>query len=105
VVAVDQKLDNKNGEVGIAKNATLEVTPKQSEVLALANEMGKLSLSLRSLVAAPSITSADDSIGGAESASSTLDSEVSQFLPKPFSQKDNLDADSVTILRGNSKSG
>jgi pilus assembly protein CpaB len=105
VVAVDQKLDNKNGEVGIAKNATLEVTPKQSEVLALANEMGKLSLSLRSLVAAPSIASADDSIGGAESASSTLDSEVSKFLPKPFTQKDNLDADSVTILRGNSKSG
>jgi len=105
VVAVDQKLDNKNGEVGIAKNATLEVTPKQSEVLALANEMGKLSLSLRSLVAAPSMASADDSMGGAESASSTLDSEVSQFLPKPFTQKDNLDADSVTILRGNGKSG
>ncbi|MGB9647390.1 MAG: Flp pilus assembly protein CpaB [Stellaceae bacterium] len=105
VVAVDQKLDNKNGEVGIAKNATLEVTPKQSEVLALASEMGKLSLSLRSLVAAPSIASADDSMSGAESSSSTLDSEVSQFLPKPFTQRDNLDADSVTILRGNGKSG
>jgi pilus assembly protein CpaB len=105
VVALDQKLDNKNGEVAIAKNATLEVTPKQGEVIALANEMGKLSLTLRSLVAAPSLASADDSMGGAEADSFTLDSDVSQFLPKPFTQKDNLDADSVTILRGNGKSG
>src|SRR5262249_34103174 len=55
VVAVDEKLDNKNGEVGIAKNATLEVTPKQSEIIALANQMGKVSLSLRSLVAPQSV--------------------------------------------------
>jgi pilus assembly protein CpaB len=104
VVAVDQKLDNKNGEVVIAKNATLEVTPKQSEIIALADQMGKLSLSLRSLVAVPRVASADDSVGGAESDTFTLDSEVSQFLPKPFSQKDNLDADAVTILRGTGKS-
>jgi pilus assembly protein CpaB len=105
VVAVDQKLDNKNGDVVIAKNATLEVTPKQSEIMALANDMGKLSLSLRGLVAAPSLASAGDSVGAGESDSFTFDSEVSRFLPKPFTQKDNLDVDSVTILRGNGKSG
>ena len=44
-------------------------------------------------------------MGGADADSFTLDSEVSRFLPKPFTQKDNLDADSVTILRGNGKSG
>ena len=105
VVAIDQKLDNKNGEVIVAKNATLELTPKQSEIIALASDMGKLSLSLRSLSAAPSLASANDSIEGTDSHGATLDSEVSQFLPKPFTQKDNLDADSVIILRGNGKSG
>jgi pilus assembly protein CpaB len=50
VVAMDQRLDAKPGEPAqIAKTATLEVTPKQSEIITLAQEMGKLSLSLRSL--------------------------------------------------------
>jgi pilus assembly protein CpaB len=105
VIAVDQKLDNKNGEVVIAKNATLEVTPKQSEVIALAAEMGKLSLSLRSVVPSPTDEVAGDPSGNAGLDTHTLDSEVSPFLPKPFTQRDNLDADSVTILRGNGKSG
>lgn len=53
VIAIDQKLDSKPGEAVIAKTATFEVTPKQSEIIALANEMGKISLSLRSLVPGP----------------------------------------------------
>jgi pilus assembly protein CpaB len=53
VIAIDQKLDSKPGEASVAKTATFEVTPKQSEVIALANEMGKISLSLRSLVSDP----------------------------------------------------
>jgi len=53
VIAIDQKLDSKPGEATVAKTATFEVTPKQSEIIALANEMGKLSLSLRSLVPGP----------------------------------------------------
>lgn len=104
MVAVDQKLDNKNGEVGIAKNATLEVTPKQSEVLALASEMGKLSLSLRSLLTPPGEETVADSGGGADAGTFTLDSEVSRLLPKPFTQKDNPGADVVTVLHGTGKS-
>ena len=50
VLAVDQKLESKGGEAVVAQTATLEVTPKQSEIIAVASEMGKLSLSLRSLV-------------------------------------------------------
>ena len=34
-----------------AKTATLEVTPQQAETVALLTELGKLSLSLRSLAA------------------------------------------------------
>src|SRR6516165_12689193 len=48
VIGIDQKLDSKNGEALVAHTATLEVTPKQSEMIAVATEIGKLSLSLRS---------------------------------------------------------
>ena len=53
VIAIDQQLDSKEGKAIVARTATLEVTPKQSEIVALADDMGKLSLSLRSLAAAP----------------------------------------------------
>jgi pilus assembly protein CpaB len=97
VIGIDQKLDSKAGEAVVAKNVTLEVTPKQSEMVAVATELGKLSLSLRSL--APSATEeADaDSPSGTGPGTFTLDSDVSQLL----APKDN----SVTVLRGNSKSG
>ena len=49
VLAVDQAVENKEGEVNVAKTATLEVAPKQAEKIAIALEMGNLSLSLHSL--------------------------------------------------------
>ena len=49
VLAIDQSLDNDSGAAKIGKNVTLEVSPKQAERVALALEMGTLSLSLRSL--------------------------------------------------------
>lgn len=49
VLAVDQRVQEKNGEAIVARTATLEVTPKQVELIAVATELGKLSLSLRSL--------------------------------------------------------
>ena len=104
VLAVDQKLDNKVTEAVVAQTATLEVTPKQSEIIAVASEMGKLSLSLRSLVTPPGEETTADSTDNAGSGTFTLDSEVSQLLPKPLTQKDNPGADIITILRGNSKS-
>lgn len=108
VIAVDQKLDSKGGEAIVAHTATLEVTPKQSEMIAVANEMGKLSLSLRSLAALQTEESSADSSAdastGAGSGTFTLDSEVSQLLPKPITQKDNPGAETVSVLRGNGKS-
>jgi len=104
VIGIDQKLDNKGGEAVVAKTATLEVTPKQSEIIAVASEIGKLSLSLRSLTASPRETSAADSAAEAGSGTFTLDSEVSRLLPKPFTQKDNPGADVVTVLHGTGKS-
>ena len=50
VIAMDQRADAKPGDPAqLAKTATFEVTPKQVEVITLAQEMGKLSLVLRSL--------------------------------------------------------
>jgi pilus assembly protein CpaB len=104
VLAVDQKLDSKGGEAIVAHTATLEVTPKQSEVIAVASEMGKLSLSLRSLTTPPGEETLADSADNAGSGTFTLDSEVSRLLPKPFTQKDNPGADVVTVLHGTGKS-
>src|SRR5512144_1474525 len=49
VLAIDQTLDNESGAAKVGKNVTLEVSPKQAERVALALDMGTLSLSLRSL--------------------------------------------------------
>jgi pilus assembly protein CpaB len=55
VLAIGQEIENKDGEkVASGKTATLELTPQQAEILALAQSMGEISLSLRSLAdAAP----------------------------------------------------
>ena len=96
VIGIDQKLDSKSGEPLVAHTATLEVTPKQSEMIAVASEIGKLSLSLRSLAANQSEQSAAASpAGDAPSSTFTLDSEVSQLVPKP-----GAGSAGVTVLRG-----
>src|SRR6059058_3324926 len=38
VIAIDQRLESKAGEAVVAHTATMEVTPKQSEIIALAGE-------------------------------------------------------------------
>jgi len=117
VIAIDQRVDTKAGEPVLAQTATLEVTPKQSEIIAVASEMGKLSLSLRSLVAAVSDKPIDadqpfdsaanrvspDSPKAASTVTFTVDSEVSPLLPKALGSKDNSETGLVTILRGGGK--
>jgi len=49
VLAMDQKVDDQDGQPKLAKTATLEVLPKQAEILAVVRELGALSVSLRSL--------------------------------------------------------
>lgn len=49
VVAVDQMLDNPENKAILAKTVTMECTPRQAEQIAVATEMGKISLALRSL--------------------------------------------------------
>lgn len=49
VLAIDQSVENEEGEADVGETATLEVTPKQVEKIAIALEIGLLSLSLHSL--------------------------------------------------------
>lgn len=100
VLAVDQRLAGKDGEAALAHTATLEVTPKQSEIIAVASDMGALSLSLRSLVDAKRRKTADSSLK-AQNPTYTMDSEVNPLLPKPFLGKGNQNSSTITILRGN----
>jgi pilus assembly protein CpaB len=117
VIAIDQRVDSKAGEPVLAQTATLEVTPKQSEIIAVASEMGKLSLSLRSLVPSASDKPLDadqafdsaanrplsDSPKAGSTVTFTVDSEVSPLLPKALGSKDNSESGLVTILRGGGK--
>jgi pilus assembly protein CpaB len=109
VIAIDQHLDNKDGQAVVARNVTFEVTPKQSEIIAVASEIGKLSLSLRSLAAVKghqsAVVAAADSHDDPGLRNVTLDSEVSQLLPKPFTSGQNPNDRTVTILRGNGNNG
>ena len=101
VIGIDQKLDSKTGEALVAHTATLEVTPKQSEMIAVAAEIGKLSLSLRSLATPSDEKTLADASAADTQATYTMDSEVSPLVPKP-----GVGAEGVTILRGGAgKSG
>jgi pilus assembly protein CpaB len=103
VIGIDQRLSTKEGQAIVAHTATLEVTPKQAEMVELATEIGKLSLSLRSLAPAAYPKDQGDSHGAFAPATYTLDSQVSQLLPKPFAGRVNPNITAVTILRGDEK--
>lgn len=85
----DQKTSQKPEKPEEPKIATLEVTPRQAEALALVGQMGRLSLSLRSLARS----------GEEERARGyTWDSDVSALLPKPG--RTTQPARTVQVLRG-----
>jgi pilus assembly protein CpaB len=71
VLAIGQEIENKDGEkVASGKTATLELAPRQAELLALAQSMGEISLSLRSLAdAAPGQAESTAKIGDANASS------------------------------------
>ena len=103
VIAIDQKLQAKPGEAVVAHTATFEVTPKQAEAIALASEIGKLSLSLHSLVADPSAAAAGTGPAGpplAATATYTLDTQITPLLPKAGAGGGAPQALPVTILHG-----
>jgi pilus assembly protein CpaB len=74
VLAIGQTLEQQGDDkVATGKTATLELTPRQTEILALAQSLGEISLSLRSLAdATPAQSEPTAKIGDAYSGSVTL---------------------------------
>src|SRR5712692_10252077 len=112
IIAIDQRMESKPGEAVPAHTATFEVTPKQSEIIALASKIGEMFLTLRSLVPSPQETQAGDKLASdgagqdqpdspvAATATCTIDSDVGLMLPKVSSAQGACDASVITILRG-----
>lgn len=91
ILAVDQSLDNPENKAILAKTVTLEVTPKQAEEINVAKDLGKISLSLRSLstsVQAAEVTPAADGSTPADAPKiNTLDDVL----------KENIDAEKMSM--------
>jgi pilus assembly protein CpaB len=61
VLAIDQTVEEKNGQrVVVGKTATLEIAPRQAEMLTQSRQLGTLSLALRSLLDASKTETPDD---------------------------------------------
>lgn len=80
VLALDQRVDDQKKEISVARTATLEVTPKQAEIIAVVGEIGKLSLSLRSLAHDEADMASETNNGRI---SYTFDSEATQLIAPP----------------------
>ncbi|WP_417449326.1 Flp pilus assembly protein CpaB [Kordiimonas sp.] len=101
VLGVDQRTAAVGDEVRIAKTATLEVTPKMAEKVAMLESIGSLSLSLRSLASEEGTLAANpDSPPVGDTLSHTMGNEVSKFLPSLEVKEKNGEA--VRVTRGNS---
>ena len=91
ILAVDQSTDNTSEiEPSVADTATLELTPKQAEMIATVRNMGQLSLSLRSLVKDEEelerLVAGEDALEEAEPKKGrtyTWESDVSVLVPRP----------------------
>ena len=83
MLAVDQQTDAQTNQPAVAKNATLEVTPRQAEAITMLVDMGRLSLSLRSLGRNGGDGSGEAPTRPAGGPSYTLDTQVSVLLEPP----------------------
>jgi len=96
VLALDQKSDDQAKDPKVAQTATLEVTAKQAESLALVPEMGLLSLALRSLAnpenppAVPAQSLSDNNV--------TLEGDLSTAVSGPMNNKPRIQH--IQIMRG-----
>ena len=99
ILAIDQSTDDQNGKkkTGVPKTATIELTPKQVEIVSVALNLGQLSLSLRSLAKDVTDFSAgeDPEEGTSRGKTLTRDSEVSRVLAFGRMKKP-----TVVVLRG-----
>lgn len=100
VLAVDQRSAVQDEKIQVAKTATIEVTPKMAEKVAMLEKLGTLSLSLRSLTSDGMQTAEanPDSPPISRTVSHTLGHEVSRFLP---AMDEDTSTNTVRVSRGN----
>ncbi len=115
VIAIDQSLEDLKAQKGPArapKTATLEVTPQQAEIIAVATRMGTLTLTLQSLACAGGETQTASAGEGPNCADTrtalpeepargktfTADHDVSRM-----SRRENSNTTEVFVLRGTEK--
>jgi pilus assembly protein CpaB len=115
VIAIDQSLEDlksQKGQTRSPKTATLEVTPQQAEIIAVAAKMGVLTLTLQSLACAGGemqTASTSDGPNCADKSSAmpeepsrgktyTADSDVSRM-----SRREHSNTTEVFVLRGSDK--
>jgi pilus assembly protein CpaB len=79
VLAMDQRADDQTKDIVVGKTATVQVTPKQAEVLAVVSSVGQVSLALRSLARDEAEAAAE----GQEKLSYTFDSEATRLIRPP----------------------
>jgi len=103
VLALDSRVDDETGQPKLAKTATLELTPKQVEILSVSRELGRLSLSLRALAKNEAelerLAKSGAPLEEPEPTSGktyTWDAEASVLVRFPES-----DGQTVTVVRGN----
>lgn len=115
ILAVDQIVDKEKGAAVVAKTATLEVTPKEAERIAIALEMGRITLSLNSLSQAQSeLVHQERLLGGVEEfdpklvrnegRSYTLDDDVYNMAGDARLFPRSSDNRKVNVMRGSDSS-
>ncbi len=103
VLAIDQKTNDQENAPKVGKTATFEVTPKQAEMLSVLTDLGKLSLSLRSLAKNEAelkrLAHSDEPLAEPDpmkGKTHTWDSEVSRLLRQPSRKNQQT----VQVVRG-----
>jgi pilus assembly protein CpaB len=118
VLAVDQMIDNPENKAVLAKTVTLEVTPKQAEEINLAKDLGKISLSLRSLATKKKAAATPADVAGTAAEPESLDDILKANEALSEEHKENLTRDTevskiisplesaggqVVVIRGNER--
>lgn len=99
VLAVDQMLDNPDNVAVIAKTVTLEVSPKQAEEINVAKDLGKISLSLRSLATKPMETEPADESTAPTTFDDVLQQEVAPMDLPPANLTRDTDVSKIITPR------
>ena len=111
VLAIDQTVEKADGDIELAKTTTLEVSPKEAERIAVALDMGRLSLSLHSLSPAEAEKAHQERLIGGDQPldpklvrnkkrSFTLDTEIYHMWGDPRLFPTKSKSNEINVVRG-----